>query len=105
VSEITDLLDLGSSESERSEIPKNEMVVGSTGLELVVRTVGEDGSSESSSVGDDLSSVSLELGGSNLLEGDGDGGDGLRGGREGRKRSARRIDSKIELETWEREFE
>lgn len=85
MSEITDLFDLGSSESERSEIPKDEMVVGSTGLELVVRTVGKEGSSESSSVGDDLGSVGLELGGSDLLEGNGDGGDGLRGGREGKE--------------------
>lgn len=77
VSEIADLLNLGSSETQRPEVPKDEVVVGATGLELVVRSVLEDRRGKGLGVLDDLGSVGLELWRGSLLERDGDTGDGL----------------------------
>ena len=71
--EIADLLDLGAGEAEGPQVPENEMVVRSVGLELV--TLLNEGVAESLGVGDDLLGVCLELGGSNLEEGSGNRSD------------------------------
>lgn len=75
---VANLLNLGPGESEGPEIPKNEVIVGTAGLELVVRSVGEERGGEGSGIGDNLGGVGLEFGRGNLLEGNSDGGDGLR---------------------------
>jgi hypothetical protein len=72
---ITDLFDLGSSQTKRSEIPEDEVVLCSIGLELV--TVLEEDLSHGDGVGSDLLGVGLERWVGSLLEGDGDTGDGL----------------------------
>lgn len=64
--EVADLLDLATSEANGAKIPEDEVVVSAAGLELVA--VGNEGSSESPSVGDDLLGVLLPLGGCNLLQ-------------------------------------
>jgi hypothetical protein len=75
VSGVTDLLNLGTGQTERSEIPKNKVVLCSVGLESV--TVLEEDLGHGGSVGSDLLGVGLESGVSSLLEGNGDTGDGL----------------------------
>jgi len=78
VEEIADLLDLGASEADRSEIPEDKVVVGALGLKLVA--LRDESLSEGLRVGDDLLGVLLPLGRRDLLEGSGDGGNSL-GGR------------------------
>jgi hypothetical protein len=75
VRKITDLLNLGTGEAKRAEVPENKVVVGTVSLELVALR-GELGS-DGPAVGDDLGGVLLEGGGSDLLERDGDTGDGV----------------------------
>ena len=75
VSEIADLLNLGSGQSERSEIPEDEMVVGSGSLKLVV--VREEDLGDSFGVGEDLGGIGSESGSVDLLEGDSNTSDGL----------------------------
>lgn len=72
---VTDLLDLGTSQTQRSQIPKDQMVVGTISLELVVVT--EKNLGDGSGVGNDLLGVSLEGGVGGLLQRDGDTGNGL----------------------------
>jgi hypothetical protein len=73
---VADLLDLGSGQAEGSEVPEDQVVVGTVSLELVVMAREDLG--DGSGVGDDLLGVRLESGVSGLLQGDGDTGDGLR---------------------------
>lgn len=73
VSLVTNLLNLGTGKTERSEIPQDQVVVSSIGLELVV--VREQNLGHSSGVGNNLLSVSLESRVSSLLEGNSDTGD------------------------------
>ena len=80
---VTDLLDLGSGQAQGSQVPKNQVVVGTVGLELVLVT-GQD-LGDGSGVGNDLLCVSLEGRVGSLLEGNGDTGNGLR------KRIGRRV--------------
>jgi hypothetical protein len=75
VRQITDLLDLRAGQTERAEVPEDEVVVRAIGLKLVA--LGGELGSDGPAVGDDLGSVLLESGGSDLLEGDGDTGDGV----------------------------
>lgn len=82
VSKVADLLNLGSSKTKRSEVPEDEVVVRSTGLELVVGSVLKEGGREGSGVVDDGAGVGPPGGRGNLLERDGDGGDGLIGAKE-----------------------
>ena len=55
--EVADLLDLATSKADGSQVPENEVVVGSTSLELV--PMGNKGVGESPRVSDDLLSVGL----------------------------------------------
>lgn len=72
---ITDLLDLGSGQTDRSEIPEDQVVLSSIGLELVA--VLEEDLGHGICVGSDLLGVGLKRWVGGLLEGDGDTGDGL----------------------------
>jgi hypothetical protein len=73
---VTDLLDLGSGQTQRTQVPEDQVVVSSVGLELVFVTRQDLG--DSSRVGNDLLGVSLESGVSGLLEGDSNTSNGLR---------------------------
>ena len=73
--QVADLLDLGTSEAKRTEIPEDNVVVGSLGLELVI--VLHEGGGELARVGNDSGSVLLEGRGVDLLESNGNGGNGL----------------------------
>lgn len=75
VSGVTDLLDLGSGQTDRSEIPEDQVVLSSVGLELVA--VLEENLGHGIGIGSDLLGVGLERWVGGLLEGDGDTGDGL----------------------------
>ena len=75
VSCVTDLLNLGSGKTERSEIPKDEVVLCSIGLELVA--VLEEDLGHGDGVGSDLLGVGLERWVGSLLERNGNTGDGL----------------------------
>jgi len=72
---VTDLLDLGSGQTQGSQVPENQVVVGTVSLELVL-VAGQD-LGDGSSVGNDLLGVNLEGGVGSLLEGNGDTGNGL----------------------------
>ena len=72
---VTDLLDLGTDETDGSEVPKDQVVLGTVGLESI--TVGEEDLGHGSGVGSDLFGVSLEGWVGSLLERDGDTGNGL----------------------------
>lgn len=75
MSEIANLLNLGSGQAERSEIPQDEMVIRSRSLQLVV--VREQDFGDRLGVGEDLGRVVSECLRVDLLESNGDGGDGL----------------------------
>jgi hypothetical protein len=75
VSGVTDLLNLGSGETKRSEIPEDQVVLGTVGLELVA--VLEEDLGHGVGVGSDLLGVGLERGVGSLLEGDSNTGNGL----------------------------
>lgn len=75
VSGITNLLNLGAGQTDRPEVPENQVVLSTVSLEPV--TVFEQDGSHGSSVGADLLGVLLESGVGSLLEGDGDTGDGV----------------------------
>ena len=72
---VTDLLDLGSGQTQRTQVPEDQVVVGTISLELVF-VAGQD-LGDGSSVGNDLLSVCLEGGVGSLLECNGDTGNGL----------------------------
>lgn len=74
---VTHFLNLATGQSKRSEVPKNEVVVGTAGLELVPTL--DEVAGESSGVGDDLTCVLLPLGLGNLEECCRDGSDRLQG--------------------------
>lgn len=75
---VTHFLDFATGQSKRSEVPKNEVVVGTIGLELVP-TLNEV-ASKRSGVGNDLTCVLLPLGLGNLMECCRDGSDRLQEG-------------------------
>lgn len=75
VSFVTDLFNLGTGQAQGSQVPENQVVVGTVGLELVV--VADQDLGDGPGVGDDLLGVSLEGGVGSLLQCDGDTGDGL----------------------------
>lgn len=72
---IADLLNLGSGHTDRSQVPKNQVVLCSIGLELV--SVTDEDLGHGGGVGSDLLGVSLESWVGSLLERNGDTGDGL----------------------------
>jgi hypothetical protein len=72
---VTDLLDLGTGQTQGSEIPKDQVVVRTVGLELVL--VAEQNLGDGSGVGDNLLGVSLEGGVGSLLQRNRDTGDSL----------------------------
>lgn len=72
---ITNLLNLGAGQTDRPEVPENQVVLSTVSLEPV--TVFEQDGSHGSGVGADLLGVLLESGVGSLLEGDGDTGDGV----------------------------
>lgn len=72
---ITNLFNLGTGQSQRSQVPEDQVVVGTVSLELVF-VAGQD-LGNGSSVGNDLLSVCLEGGVGSLLECNGDTGNGL----------------------------
>lgn len=72
---VANLFNLGSGQTQRSQVPKDQVVIGSIGLELVV-VAGQD-LGEGSGVGNDLLGVSLERGVGGLLESNGDTGNGV----------------------------
>ena len=76
MSGITDLFDLGSGQTKRSEIPEDEVVLCSIGLELVA--VLEEDLGHGDGVGSDLLGVGLERWVGSLLKRNGDTGNGLR---------------------------
>jgi hypothetical protein len=67
---LAHLLDLGTGETKRSEIPEDKVVLGTGSAKLVV--VLHELGGDSLGVLDDLGSIFLEGGGSSLLESDGD---------------------------------
>lgn len=75
VSGVTDLLDLGSGKAKRSEIPEDQVVLGTVGLELVA--VLKEDLGHGVGVGSDLLGVGFERGVGSLLEGNGNTGNGL----------------------------
>ena len=75
---VTDLLNLGAGEAERSEIPEDQVVLRSIRLKSVV--VFEQHFGHSSGVDSDLLGVGLESGIGGLLQGDGDTSNGLKVG-------------------------
>lgn len=75
VSSITNLLNLGAGQTNRPEVPEDQVVLSTVSLEPV--TVLEQDGSHGSGVGPDLLGVLLESGIGSLLEGDGDTGDGV----------------------------
>lgn len=75
MSGITNLLNLGAGQTDRPEVPENQVVLSTVSLEPV--TVFEQDGSHGSGVGADLLGVLLESGVGSLLEGDGDTGDGV----------------------------
>jgi hypothetical protein len=77
VSGVTDLLDLGTGQTKRAEIPEDQVVLCTVGLQLV--TVLEEDLGHGIGVGADLLGVGLEGRVGSLLEGDGDTGNGLDG--------------------------
>lgn len=74
---VTHFLNLATGQSKRPKIPKYKMVVGTTGLELVI-TLDEVGG-QGSCIGDDLTCVLFPLGLGNLEECRRDGGNCLEG--------------------------
>jgi hypothetical protein len=72
---VTDLLDLTPSEPEGPQIPKNKMVIRPARLELI--PVVNKLLREDTRIRNDLLCVQLERRVGNLLEGGGDGCDGL----------------------------
>lgn len=72
---VTDLLDLGTGQAQGSEIPKDQVVVGTVSLKLVL--VADKDLGDGLGVGDDLLGVSLEGRVGGLLQRDGDTGDSL----------------------------
>lgn len=72
---VTDLLDLGSGKTDGSEVPEDQVVLGTVGLESVA--VGEEDLGHGGGVGSDLLGVGLEGGVGGLLEGNGDTSNGL----------------------------
>lgn len=75
VSLVTDLLDLRTGQAQGSKIPKDQVVVGTVSLKLVL--VADENLGDGSSVSNDLLGISLEGGVGGLLQRDGDTGDGL----------------------------
>lgn len=75
VSSITNLLDLGAGQTNRPEVPEDQVVLSTVSLEPV--TVLEQDGSHGSGVGPNLLGVLFESGIGSLLEGDGDTGDGV----------------------------
>lgn len=73
--EVADLLNLAARQAEGSEIPENEVVVGAVGLKLVA--MANELISQSPCIGNDLLGILLPGRICNLLEGGGNGGDGL----------------------------
>ena len=73
--EIADLLNLGTSQTERAEIPKDKVVISATSLELVA--VSNELRSEGPGIGNDLLGVLAERGLSSLEEGGSDTGNGV----------------------------
>ena len=63
---VTDLLNLATSQSKRSEVPQNKVVIGTTSLQLVT-TLGK-AVAQRPRVGNDLACVLLKLGLANLEE-------------------------------------
>lgn len=72
---VANTLDLGTGQLVGAEIPKDQVVVGAIGDDLV--SLLEQGGGEGLGVGNDLLGVQLELGAGSLLEGDGNTGDGV----------------------------
>lgn len=72
---VTDLLDLRTGDTDWSEIPEDQVVLGTVGLESVTVTVEDLG--HGSSVGSDLLGVSLPSWVSGLLESNSDTSNGL----------------------------
>jgi len=74
---IANFLNFATSQTKGAEIPENQVVVATAGLQSV--TMRNEGFGESTSVGDDLLGVELPFGLSNLEESGGDGSNGLYG--------------------------
>lgn len=74
---VTHFLDLATGQSKGPKVPENEVVIGTTGLELV--TMPSEVVGQRSRVGDDLTCVLLPFGLGNLEEGCRDGCDRLQG--------------------------
>jgi len=74
---IANFLNFATSQTKGAEIPENQVVVATAGLQSV--TVRNEGFGESTSVGDDLLGVELPFGLSNLEESSGDGSNSLYG--------------------------
>lgn len=72
---VTHFLDLATGQPKRSEVPKNEVVVSTTGLELVPTI--DKAAGQCSGIGDDLTCILLELGLRNLEECGRNGSNGL----------------------------
>ncbi len=83
--EIADLLDFAASQAERAQVPENEVVVGSASLEFVAML--REGSREGTGVEDNLLSIRLERGLSNLEESSGDSSNSLRIDKYGKSES------------------
>lgn len=72
---VADALDLGAGELEGAKIPEDQVVVRTVGLDLVA--VADQVGGKGLRVGNDLLGIELELGAGGLLEGNGDGGNGV----------------------------
>ncbi len=72
---VTNLLNLASSQTQRPQIPQDQMILGPIGLKLVF--VREENLGDGLRVLDDLFGVGLEGGIGSLLKSDGDTGNGL----------------------------
>jgi hypothetical protein len=77
VAKVADLFDLGARQSERTNVPKCEVVFRPVRLELVTLAETQKGLAERLGVLDHLGRVLLELGRSGLFERHSDGGDRL----------------------------
>lgn len=75
LSHVTDALDLGAGELKGTEIPEDQVVVRTVGLDLVA--VANQLGGKGLGVGNDLLGIELELGAGSLLEGDGNGSNGV----------------------------
>jgi hypothetical protein len=77
VAQVADLLDLGSSQTERANVPQSQMVVRAVSLKLVSLSKTQQGLGECLRVLNHLRRVFFELGRSSLLESNSDGGNRL----------------------------